>query len=157
MEILVVEDSRLLRTAMERVLRREGHQVISVADGREVLHLARTELPSLILLDMMLPGLDGTCVLKALKQDALTASIPVIVLTGLPQRNEAKLKKAGAAAYIEKAALGLDKSADALLAVVETTIGALPQNRRVTDKHLSQPEPSRGVEQTEPGREERLP
>jgi CheY-like chemotaxis protein len=48
---------------------------------------------------MMLLGLDGTGVLKALKQDASTAQIPVIVLTGLSQKNEAKLKNAGAAAY----------------------------------------------------------
>lgn len=50
------------------------------ADGREGLHAARTISPALILLDMMLPGLDGTGVLKALKEDASTAQIPVIVL-----------------------------------------------------------------------------
>jgi len=157
MKILVVEDSRLLRTAMERALRKEGHQVISVADGREVLHMARTNLPSLILLDMMLPGLDGTCVLKALKQDALTASIPVIVLTGLPQRNEARLKQAGAAAYIEKASLGLDRSAEALISIVESAIGTSSQSRCATEKHAPQPEGSPEVERAEPGRKEKRP
>jgi CheY-like chemotaxis protein len=72
---------------------------------------------------MMLPGLDGTGVLKALKQDASTAEIPVIVLTALSQKNEAKLKNAGAAAYIEKSLLDLlEQNADALIQSVESVL-----------------------------------
>jgi len=156
MKILVVDDSRLQRIAIERALSKKRHEVISVADGREGLLLARAELPSLILLDMMLPGLDGTCVLKALKQDPLTASIPVIVLTGLSQRNEAKLKQAGAAAYIEKASLGLDKGAETLISIVETAIGTSSLSRCVTEKHDAKPEVSSEVGQRESGRKERL-
>ena len=156
MKILVVDDSRLQRIAIERALSKKRHEVISVADGREGLLLARAELPSLILLDMMLPGLDGTCMLKALTQDPLTASIPVIVLTGLSQRNEARLKQAGAAAYIEKASLGLDKSAEALISIVETAIRPA-LSRCSTEKHAPKPEASSEVEQTEPGRKEGLP
>ena len=157
MKILVVDDSRLQRIAIERALSKKRHEVISVADGRAGLLLARAELPSLILLDMMLPGLDGTCVLKALKQDPLTASIPVIVLTGLSQRNEAKLKQAGAAAYIEKASLGLDKSAETLISIVENAVGTSSLSRCSTEKHAPQAEANSEVEQTEPGRKEGLP
>jgi len=71
---------------------------------------------------MMLPGLDGTSVLKALKLDAVTAQIPVIVLTGLSQRNEAKLKSDGAAGYIEKSSLDLEKNAHALIDSVECVL-----------------------------------
>jgi CheY-like chemotaxis protein len=122
MKILLIEDSRFLRIAVERTLTRAGYLVTGVADGREGLQAARTSPPALILLDMMLPGLEGTGVLKALKEDASTAQIPVIVLTGLPQRNEAKLKHDGAAAYIEKSSLKLEENADALIHCIESVL-----------------------------------
>jgi DNA-binding response OmpR family regulator len=118
MKILLIEDSRFLRTAVEKSLTKAGYEVNGVSDGREGLALARKSLPDLILLDMMLPGLEGTCVLKELKQDAFTSHIPVIVLTGLSQKNEVKLKNAGAAAYIEKSSINLDKNADMLLQAI---------------------------------------
>ena len=118
MNILVIEDSRFLRTAIERVLAKAGHSVTGVADGREGLRVARTSSPALILLDMMLPGMDGTAVLRALKLDAF----PVIVLTGLSQKNESKMKSAGASAYIEKSSLDLQRNADALVQSVETLL-----------------------------------
>jgi CheY-like chemotaxis protein len=123
MNILLIEDSHFSRIAIERALTRAGHSVTGVADGREGLHAARTSPPALILLDMMLPGLDGPSVLKALKQDELTAQIPVIVLSGLSQKNEEKLKNAGAAAYIEKSSLDLEHNADALIQSVDSVLG----------------------------------
>lgn len=122
MNILLIEDSRFLRAAIERSLVRAGHEVTSIADGREALVAVRRSRPALILLDMMLPGLDGTCVLKELKQDASTSHIPVIVLTGLSQKNEARLRKAGAAAYIEKSSLALENP-DALAQAVARVLG----------------------------------
>lgn len=112
MRILVIEDSRFLRLAIEKVLQKCGHEVTGAADGQAGLRAARIESPQLILLDMMLPSLDGTGVLKELKKDPSTATVPVIVLTSLSQMNEEKLKSAGAAAFIEKSALHLDKDAD---------------------------------------------
>jgi CheY-like chemotaxis protein len=123
MKILLVEDSRFLRIAIEKALFRAGHEVIAIADGRHALLAARTSLPAIILLDMMLPGLAGTGVLEQLKQDASTLHIPVIVLTGLSQRNEAKLKEAGAAAYIEKSSLNLVQNAEALIQVMMNVLG----------------------------------
>ena len=134
MNVLVIEDSRFIRGLVSKTLTRAGYAVTAVADGEEGVLAARASHPSLILLDMMLPGLDGTCVLKALKQDASTAQIPVIVMTGLSQRNEAKLMKAGAAAYIEKTLLKLDESADALISVVEHAIGAPSPNHIKTEE-----------------------
>jgi CheY-like chemotaxis protein len=72
---------------------------------------------------MMLPELDGTGVLKQLKEDPSTAQIPVIVLTSLSQRNEEKLKEAGATAYLEKSLLNLDHNAEPLIQVVEEAAG----------------------------------
>jgi CheY-like chemotaxis protein len=122
MKILVIEDSRFLRIAIERVLTKAGHSVSSVADGREGVHAARAGMPDLILLDMMLPGLEGTGVLKQLKKDSATKQIPVIVLTGLAKKNEEKLKDAGAAAYIEKSSLNFDQNPDALVQSVDEVL-----------------------------------
>jgi len=76
--------------------------VVTAIDGMEALTVARESRPDLILLDMMLPKLDGPSVLQALKADSVTARIPVVVVTGLSQKNEEKLLKAGAAAFVEK-------------------------------------------------------
>ncbi len=105
--VLLIEDSRFLRIANERLLAKAGYRVISAEDGEEALrkiHLDR-EHPDIILLDMMMPKMSGPEVLKALKRDPATARIPVIVLTSLSQKNEAKLLSEGAAAYIEKSRL----------------------------------------------------
>ncbi len=102
MKLLVVEDSRFFRLAMEKVLSKAGYQVISASDGDEALRRARGERPDAILLDLLLPKTAGLDVLKELKRDAATSGIPVIVLTGLSPRNAAKLQKDGAAAYLEK-------------------------------------------------------
>src|ERR1700719_3975184 len=105
--VLLIEDSRFLRIANERLLAKAGYRVISAEDGEEALrkiHLDR-EHPDIILLDMMMHKMSGPEVLKALKQDSVTARIPVIVLTSLSQKNEAKLLREGAAAYIEKSRL----------------------------------------------------
>jgi CheY-like chemotaxis protein len=100
--ILLVDDSRFFRTATERVLVKAGYAVISAADGEEALLVAAAKIPSLILLDMLLPKLDGPSVLHRLKADPNTEKIPVLVLTSLSQRNEDKLMKDGAAGFLEK-------------------------------------------------------
>jgi CheY-like chemotaxis protein len=124
MKILLIEDSRFIRIAIERTLVKAGYSVTGVADGPAGLQEAHTSPPALILLDMMLPGMDGTAVLKALKEDAATAQIPVIVLTGLSQKNEARLKTAGAAAYIQKSAIDFSQNAATLLQSVESVLGS---------------------------------
>ena len=126
MKILVIEDSRLLRSAIERTLSRAGYDVVSVGDGQERLSRAQDIHPDIILLDMMLPTLAGTGVLRQLKQDSATKSIPVIILSGLSQKNETKLKKAGASAYFEKSLLNLDKDGNGLLKAVQKVAAELP-------------------------------
>jgi len=121
--ILVVEDSRFLRLANERALVRAGYSVVTAADGEEGLRMAGQNVPDLILLDMMLPKLGGPEVLQALRQEPRTAQVPVIVLSSLSQRNEARLKEAGATAYFEKSRLDLDSHSDVLVQVVRRTLG----------------------------------
>lgn len=121
-KILLVEDSRFLRLATERLLVKAGYEVWTAADGEEALRAVSNRLPDVILLDMLLPKLSGPEVLHKLKANAATASIPVIVLTSLSQKNESKLIHDGAVAYVEKSALDLDHGADRLVAAVASVI-----------------------------------
>jgi two-component system, NtrC family, sensor kinase len=100
--VLIVDDSKFFRTATERTLTKTGYSVITAADGEEALRLAHEKVPSLILLDMLLPKLDGPSVLHRLKADSTTRKIPVLVLTSLSVRNEEKLVHDGAAGFLEK-------------------------------------------------------
>lgn len=118
MTILLIEDSRFLRSAMERAFERAGYAVRTAADGQQGLHLAQEVRPDIILLDMMLPSIEGTEVLRQLKGDPSTESIPVIVLSSLSQKNEARMKTAGAAAYFEKSKLKFDDDGKDLLDIV---------------------------------------
>ena len=116
--ILLVEDSKFLRLATERALARAGYEMSSAGDGEEALRVAREKLPDLILLDMLLPKMSGPDVLKALKQDPLTKTIPVVVITGMSQKNAARLQEDGAFGFLEKSALELDKGSEKLLTAV---------------------------------------
>src|ERR1700730_9804925 len=120
--ILLVEDSRLLRLANERALVKAGYSVVTASDGEEGLRIAYARLPDLILLDMLLPKLGGVEVLHALRNTPLTALIPVIVLSGLSQKNEDKLKKAGATAYFEKSQLDSAKYSGSFIDIVKKTL-----------------------------------
>jgi two-component system cell cycle response regulator DivK len=129
MKILIVDDSRFFRLANERALTKAGHQVVCAGDGEEGLRLAREHKPDLIVLDMMLPILSGPSVLKELRKDLQTVSIPVMVLTSLPKANEGKLLRDGATAYLEKSGLMLDKGSEVLVEEVQRMLsqaGAYP-------------------------------
>jgi two-component system, OmpR family, alkaline phosphatase synthesis response regulator PhoP len=122
MKILLIDDDRMLRRAIERTLGKAGYNMISAADGEEGLRLATETNPDLIVLDMMLPKLTGLGVLRTLKQNRLTKQIPVIVLSGLSQHNEAKLRKEGAAAYIKKPET-FDDNLTLLIYAIESVLG----------------------------------
>jgi CheY-like chemotaxis protein len=131
-KILLVEDSKFLRLATERALTRAGYEVSSAADGDEAFRVAREKLPDLILLDMLLPKMSGPDVLKALKEDPLTKAIPVVVMTGLSQKNAARLQGDGAFGFLEKSELELDKGSEKLLAAVREILEKLPGRARTT-------------------------
>ena len=108
--ILLVEDDRFLRKAAETTLKQQGYTVITAADGEEALRVARSAPPDLILLDVIMPKLNGFQVLDALKKDPTTAHIPVIILSNLGQdRDVQQAMEAGATAYFVKADLSLQE------------------------------------------------
>ena len=81
--ILVAEDDFNVRLTLEIVLEDEGFEILLAADGEEALAAARASHPDVILLDQIMPKLDGKQVLHALRQDEATRDIPVLVLSGM--------------------------------------------------------------------------
>ena len=79
--VLVIDDEAAQRELMTRFLRRQGFAVLTAAHGSAGLELARTSSPRVILLDVMMPDMDGWSVLEALKADAATANIPVVMVS----------------------------------------------------------------------------
>jgi two-component system phosphate regulon response regulator PhoB len=79
--ILIIEDEKDIVDLVEYHLRQSGFTVIRALDGPSGLEQARKELPSLIILDLMLPGMDGKDICRALKSNPLTQSLPILMLT----------------------------------------------------------------------------
>ena len=121
--VLLVEDSKMQKIACERILTHAGFTVLCAMDGEQGLAVAREKLPDVILLDMLLPRIGGLQVLRLLREQPQTARIPVIILSTLPQLNEAKLRIEGAAGYYEKSRLLEEKKGEAtFLELLERTV-----------------------------------
>jgi DNA-binding response OmpR family regulator len=119
--VLLAEDDRFLRRAGEARLRQNGFEVVAAVDGEEALRLARTERPDIILLDLIMPKIQGFEVLKMLKQDDATKGIPVIVLSNLGQEQDVqRAMELGAAAYFIKAHLSLQDLAQKVNATLDS-------------------------------------
>ena len=84
-KILAVDDERHIVRLVEVNLQRAGYEVVTAYDGREALEKVKAENPDLVVLDVMMPYMDGFEVLKTLKADPSTAEIPVIMLTAKAQ------------------------------------------------------------------------
>jgi two-component system phosphate regulon response regulator PhoB len=101
--ILVVDDEEDILELLRYNLSREGYQVLCAASGEEALRQARSKAPDLVVLDLMLPGLSGLDVARLLKQDAKTASVPVLMLTAKGEESdEVAGLEVGADDYITK-------------------------------------------------------
>lgn len=101
--VLLVEDDRFLRRAAEAMLRKHGYDVRVAADGAEGLQAALDDPPDVVLLDLIMPRMQGFDVLAALRADARTAQLPVIVLSNLGQDSDVERAiGAGATAYFVK-------------------------------------------------------
>jgi CheY-like chemotaxis protein len=102
-KILIADDEIYMLRLLEMTLKKGGYTVVSCRDGREALAQAATELPRLIVLDIMMPGLDGLGALRQLKENPATRDVPVVVLSAKGHsltRVEAEL--AGAVLFLAK-------------------------------------------------------
>jgi CheY-like chemotaxis protein len=111
--ILLVEDDRILRKAGEVTLRKKGYVVVVAVDGEDALVKVREHKPDLILLDVVMPKLDGFEVLTRLKDDPSTRDIPVIMLSNLSEPSDIrKATDRGARAYLVKSSLRPEQLAE---------------------------------------------
>jgi CheY-like chemotaxis protein len=97
--VLLAEDNDDLRTDLAELLREEGYRVVVASNGRVALDALAQALPGLVLLDLMMPVIDGRHVRAEMLKDPLLARVPVVVLTGAPIDDAAELR---AEAIIQK-------------------------------------------------------
>lgn len=118
--ILLVEDDRFLRRAGEISLRQRGFVVTTAADGEEALRKVRAEPPDLILLDLLMPKMTGTEVLKALRAEEATREIRVLILSNSSREQDVEeIKTLGVSGYFVKADLSLQELGDMVARLLE--------------------------------------
>jgi DNA-binding response OmpR family regulator len=121
----VVDDDREILEMTRLLLESAGHEVVPAGSGEEALHRVRERQPELVLLDINMPGLDGWEVLRILKEDRLTAAVPVVMFSiNFEVREKLHALQQGAADYIVK-----PFDADDLLARVDRQLAARPAER----------------------------
>lgn len=131
-KVLVVEDEVDILDVLAYALSREGYRVRSARDGETAVRLAREDAPNLILLDLMLPGLDGIDVCRRLKVDTVTREIPIVMVTAKGEESDIVLGLGvGADDYITK-----PFSPKELLARVKAVLrrGPLREDRGIDDR-----------------------
>lgn len=117
--VLIIEDDEQTRDNLQTILELEGFRAITAADGTTGLALVRSDRPALVLCDVMMPGLDGFGVLRALRADPATAGVPLVFLTARGGRTDPEpVDHAGADDYLAKPA-----SVAEVLAVVRKWVG----------------------------------
>ncbi len=117
--VLIIEDEKLIIVSTQMVLEAAGFRVESATNGEDGIAKARSQTPDLILLDIMMPGIDGWETLTRLKRDQGTANIPVIIFTAREHaRGHQKSAEMGAADYFRK-----PFEPDELIELVEKHVG----------------------------------
>ncbi len=101
-KVLIVDDSEGFRRLNAELLKMDGHQVLTARNGRETLELVRSERPDILLLDIMMPGIDGYQVCQQVKGDPATRDTIVIMITALSQSARFKSLQAGADEHLTK-------------------------------------------------------
>jgi two-component system cell cycle response regulator DivK len=120
--ILVVEDNPLSSTLLDQLLKVHGYEILRTAEGWEAIDLARDQQPDLILMDIGLPDICGLEVIRLLKQDNQTKTIPIIVVTAFAMPGDEKRgSESGCDAYITKP-ITIDK----LLRTIESLLSCSP-------------------------------
>ena len=101
--ILIVDDSRTVIAAFTKVLKQAGFKTITATNGLEGVATAKTELPDLILMDVVMPGLNGFQATRQIRKNESTAHIPIIIVSGEQQATEQFWgKRVGANGFLTK-------------------------------------------------------
>ncbi len=119
-KILIVEDDHFLRELISKKMEKEGFEVTEASDGEEAFRKIEKNRPSLILLDLILPGIHGFEILRKIKEENSTKGIPVIILTNLGQRDEVEQGiNLGAEDFLVKAHHTIDEIIDKVRKVLK--------------------------------------
>lgn len=102
-KILVVDDEPYMLRFIQILLEREGYEMIKAGNGREAVEVAMRENPRLVVMDAMMPKMDGLTALRLLKQEPATRAIPVIMLTANPHKfSREEAESSGATIFLTK-------------------------------------------------------
>lgn len=102
-KILIVDDSPTELHVLSKMLETQGHRALTASNGEQGLHLAREEIPDLILMDVVMPGMNGFQATRKLSRDIMTKDIPVIIVTTKDQETDREWGlRQGACAYMVK-------------------------------------------------------
>ena len=111
--VLIIEDELTLRQALVMKLQKEGIDVFQAQNGEEGLEMAKTYRPNLVILDIIMPKMNGLDVLKGIKSNAGLLNIPVIVLTNLPEESaRKKVEELGGNEYLIKSNIPIEELTD---------------------------------------------
>lgn len=103
-KILFIEDEPMLQKTLGDILQQEGYEILVAYDGKVGLEMVQKEKPDLVLLDLILPKMDGFAVLQEMRKNPATKEIPVIVLTNLEGTSDVeRVLELGATTYLVKA------------------------------------------------------
>ena len=112
-KILIIEDDSFLQGLASTKLEKEGFAVMGASNSDEAMKLLASDVPDLILSDLVMPGTDGFGILKSVRENPATAKIPVIVFSNLSEEADIKrAKELGATDYMVKSNFTLDELAD---------------------------------------------
>ena len=100
--ILVVDDEFGVAEVLDAILGDVGHEVVTAANGREALDRLKERPPDLVLLDFMMPVMDGPSVLKAMREAPTLRNIPTVIMSSLPESTVSKSVGSGYAAFLRK-------------------------------------------------------
>lgn len=118
-KILIIEDDKFLRKLISQKLIKMGYDVVKAVDGEKGIKSIEEEKPDLVLLDLILPVVNGFEVLARIKSDPILAKIPVIIISNLGQKEEVEEGlKLGAVDYLIKAHFTLKEITDKIEAVL---------------------------------------
>ena len=117
--ILIVDDSKFVAQAYSRVVVGLGYRVLIACDGKTGIFAAESCKPSLILLDMLMPDMDGLKVLRTLKRTPSTNHIPVVVTSSLSEKNGSELIQEGTHGYFEKGSMTQEKLENAISGILK--------------------------------------
>lgn len=132
--ILTIDDKTDIRRLVRMTLEFDGHTVLEAASGPEGLELARTQHPDLILLDVMMPGMDGFEVGRILRDDPQLSAIPVVMLTALDGQSDREVGLGtGVKAYLNKPFSPVD-----LLRLIQQLLTSTPEENSAPAQNATQ-------------------